>query len=74
MLMSEAFGPSYPILKGVVVDQLLSRIQLFAAPWTAACQAFLSFTISQSFLKLMSTESSWCCQEHIWVLDRILTV
>ena len=26
-------------------------------PWTAAHQAFLSFTISQSFLKLMSTES-----------------
>ena len=29
---------------------------LFAAPWTAACQASLSFTISQSLLKLMSTE------------------
>ena len=26
-------------------------------PWTAACQASLSFTISQSLLKLMSTES-----------------
>ena len=26
-------------------------------PWTAACQAFLSFTISQSLLKLMSIES-----------------
>ena len=26
-------------------------------PWTAACQASLSFTISQSFLKLMSIES-----------------
>ena len=26
-------------------------------PWTAACQASLSFTISQSLLKLMSTKS-----------------
>ena len=26
-------------------------------PWTAACQASLSFTISQSLLKLMSIES-----------------
>ena len=29
----------------------------FATPWTAACQASLSFTISQSFLRLMSIES-----------------
>ena len=29
----------------------------FATPWTAACQASLSFTISQSLLKLMSIES-----------------
>ena len=28
-----------------------------ATPWTAALQAFLSFTISQSLLKLMSIES-----------------
>ena len=28
-----------------------------AIPWTAACQASLSFTISQSLLKLMSVES-----------------
>ena len=26
---------------------LLSCVQLFAAPWTAACQASLSFTVSQ---------------------------
>ena len=37
--------------------QLLGRVWLFALPWTAACQASLSFTISQSFLKLMSIES-----------------
>ena len=37
--------------------QLLSRIGLFATPWTAACQASLSFTISRSLLTLMSIES-----------------
>ena len=37
--------------------QLLSHVQFFATPWTAACQASLSFTISQCLLKLMSTES-----------------
>ena len=30
----------------------LSRVRLFATPWTAAHQAFLFFTISQSLLKL----------------------
>ena len=37
--------------------QSLSCIWFFATPWTAACQASLSFTISQSLLKLMSIES-----------------
>ena len=37
--------------------QLLSHVQLFATPWTAACQASLSFTNSQSLLKPMSMES-----------------
>ena len=37
--------------------QSLSRIQLFEIPWTTAPQAFLSLTISQSLLKLMSLES-----------------
>ena len=36
--------------------QSLSCVQLSVAPWTAAHQAFLSFTISQSLLKLMSIE------------------
>jgi len=35
----------------------LSHIQRFATPWTTACQAFLSFTIFQSLLKLMFIES-----------------
>ena len=36
--------------------QSLSHIQLFATPWTAACQASLSITNSQSLLKLISIE------------------
>ena len=37
--------------------QSLSRVQLFATPWTVARQASLSITNSQSLLKLMSIES-----------------
>ena len=37
--------------------QLLSRVRLFATPWTAALQASLSFTVSWSLLKLMSIKS-----------------
>ena len=37
--------------------QLLSRVWLFATPWTTACQASLSITNSRSSLKLMSIES-----------------
>ena len=36
--------------------QSLSRVQLFAMPWTAACQASLFITNSWSLLKLMSIE------------------
>ena len=31
-------------------------VQLFVSPWTAACQASLSFIISQSLLRVMSIE------------------
>jgi len=37
--------------------RLLSHVQLFATPWTEACQASLSITNSQSLLKLMSIVS-----------------
>ena len=37
--------------------QSLSRVWLFATPWTTACQASLSITNSQSLPKLMSIES-----------------
>ena len=38
------------------LGQSLSRVQLPVTPWTAAPQASLSFTISQSLLKLLSVE------------------
>ena len=37
-------------------DQL-SHVQLFATPWTAACQASLPIINSRNLLKLMSTKS-----------------
>ena len=40
-----------------IVVQLLSSVQLFVTSWTAAHQASLSFTISQSLLKLISIDS-----------------
>ena len=40
----------------VALVQSLSRVWLFATPWTAAHQASLSFTVSQSLLKLISIE------------------
>ena len=46
------------ILQTIITSvQLLSRVQLFATPRTAARQASLSITNSQSLLKLMSIES-----------------
>ena len=41
----------------MVVVQLFSYVSFFVTPWTTACQASLSFTISWSLLKLMSHES-----------------
>ena len=42
---------------GVSSVQSLSCVRLFATPWSAACQASLPITNSQSVLKLMSIES-----------------
>ena len=47
---------SYTNLCGSVVWSL-SHVQLFVAPWTAARQASLPFTVSQSLLRPISTES-----------------
>ena len=52
-LFIKLFSPNYIVL---AVLQLLGCVWLFAAPLLQR-QAFLSFTISQSFLKLMSIES-----------------
>ena len=43
-------------MRGIVV-QWLNYVQFFVTPWTTARQASLSFTISQSLLKLMFIES-----------------
>ena len=40
-----------------IVVQSFSHVQLLVTPWTTVLQASLSFTISQSLLKLMSTKS-----------------
>ena len=71
-LLSLAFLPQIPIypstahtpplLPAILIIQFnsvqsFSRVRLFATPWTAACQASLSITNSQSLLKLMSIES-----------------
>ena len=37
-----------------IAVQSLSRVQLLATPWTVACQAPLSSTVSQVLLKFMS--------------------
>jgi len=45
--------------------QVLSCVQLFVTPWTAACQASLSINNSWSLLKFMSTESVMPCNHLI---------
>ena len=55
----EVISPSPPHMAlscGIVVGPSLSRVWLFATPWTAARQAFLSITISRSLLKVMCIE------------------
>ena len=50
----------FPIVNFIISfssDQLLSLIQLFATPWTAAHQASMSIINTHSLLKLMSIES-----------------
>ena len=45
------------VVRYFVVVQSLSHVRLFATPFTAAYQAFLYFTISQTLFKRMSIES-----------------
>jgi len=64
--LSECYFPDlcFPNTKKYISPQkrasvvlLLSHVWLFVTPWTAACQASLSFTISWSLLRLMSIET-----------------
>ena len=55
-LLIVLFLVSLTIVEFVVVVQLLNRVRLFVTTWTAARQASLPFTVSQSLLKLMSIE------------------
>ena len=56
-----------------IVVRLLSRVQLFETPWTAAHWASLSFTISQSLLKFLSTESV-LLSNHLILCSNLLNV
>ena len=45
----------------LVVLLSLTHVRLFEIPWIAACQAPLSFSISQTLLKFMSKGFPWPC-------------
>ena len=49
--------PEQVTVRCIFVVQSLSHVRFFVTPWTAACWAFLSYTFSQSLLRLMSIES-----------------
>ncbi|XDC71810.1 hypothetical protein R6Z07F_002983 [Ovis aries] len=52
--------------------QSLSRVQLFVTPWTAARQASLSITNSQSLFRLMSIELVMPSNHQILCCPRLL--
>ena len=53
----------------LLFSRSVSHVWVFAIPWTAACWASLSFTVSQNLLKLMSIES-WC---HLTISSSVTT-
>ena len=55
-----------------IVFQLLSYVRFFATPWTTVHQASLSFTVSQSLLKLMSIELVMSSNHLILCRPRLL--
>ena len=57
LISFEKYFPSVFLPPLFVFVQSLSCVELFVTPWTVAHQASLSFTISQSLLKLVSIES-----------------
>ena len=52
--------------------QSLSHVQLFATPWTAACQASLSVTVSHCLPKFISIESVMLSSHLILCLPLLL--
>ena len=58
-------------LKGLCCCSV-SHVPLFGTPWTVAHQAFMSFTISQSLLRLMSIESGMLSNHLIFCHPLIL--
>ena len=54
------------------VVQSPSPVWLFVTPWTAAHQASLSFTISQSLLQLMSVDESKVPSNHLILCHPLL--
>ena len=69
-LLYRGIGANLILQGNRFVFQPLSCIQLFVTPWTAACQASLSFAISWSLLKFMSIESMMA-SNHL-ILCRLL--
>ena len=69
VLLARSMSRLFPHLKGMDYTRMFihwesscccsvtQSVQLFATPWTAACQTSLFSTVSQSFLKLMFIES-----------------
>ena len=74
MILSFRFLVNIIIIENVVIVQSLSCVQLFTIPWTAACQAFLSLTISWSLPKFMSIESVMPPNHHILCHPLLLSV
>ena len=68
---SEHRGPLCFHSTAFIVVRSLSCIWLFVTPWTAAHQASLSFTVSQSFLKLMSIESVMLSNHVIFYISHL---
>ena len=56
-LVIPLFPEDSPLVSSIYCCSVTQSRPTLAIPWTAACQASLSFTISQSLLKLVSLES-----------------
>ena len=55
----DLFYTNFTDINVVVAVQSLSRVQLFVTPWTAACPASLSFTVS-GICSNSCPSSQWC--------------